>query len=82
MTALAASQVRDRRRSLLAWGLPIGLMSAFIVAIFPSVSDALSEVVSSYPSGLKEAFGISELSNDEQYRDAEMLSLIVPLAAG
>ncbi len=82
MTALAASQLRDRRRSLLAWGLPIGLMSAFIVAIFPSVSDALSKVVSSYPSGLKEAFGISELSDVEQYLDAEMLSLIVPLAAG
>ena len=36
---------RDRRRSLLAWGLPLGLMSAFIVAIFPSVEDALSKAV-------------------------------------
>jgi ABC-2 type transport system permease protein len=31
---------------------------------------------------LKEAFGIGELSNVEQYLQAEMLSLIVPLAAG
>jgi ABC-2 type transport system permease protein len=82
MTALVGAQLRDRRRSLAAWGLPIGLMSAFIVAIFPSVADALSKAVSSYPSGLKEAFGISELSDVEQYLDAEMLSLIVPLAAG
>lgn len=82
MIALALAQLRDRRRSLLAWGLPIGLMSAFIVAIFPSVSDALAKAIRSYPAGLKEAFGISELSTVEQYLEAEMLSLIVPLAVG
>lgn len=82
IAALVASHLHDRRRSLLAWGLPLGLMSAFIVAIFPSVQGALSEVVDKYPSGLKEAFGIGELSNVEQYLHGEMLSLIVPLAAG
>jgi ABC-2 type transport system permease protein len=82
MTALVVAQLHDRRRSLLAWGLPIGLMSAFIVAIFPSVEDALSKAVRDYPAGLKEAFGIGELSTVEQYLEAEMLSLIVPLALG
>jgi ABC-2 type transport system permease protein len=38
--------------------------------------------VEKYPSGLKEAFGIGELSSVEQYLHAEMLSLIVPLALG
>ncbi len=57
-------------------------MSAFIVAIFPSVEDSLSKAIQGYPSGLKEAFGIGELSNVEQYLHAEMLSLIVPLAVG
>jgi ABC-2 type transport system permease protein len=80
--ALVATHLHDRRRSLLAWGLPLGLMSAFIVGIFPSVRGALTEVVAKYPSGLKEAFGIGELSNVEQYLHGEMLSLIVPLAAG
>lgn len=82
MSALIATQLHDRRRSLLAWGLPIGLMSAFIVAIFPSVADALAKIVGNYPAALKEAFGIGELSNVTQYLDAEMLSLIVPLAVG
>lgn len=82
MIALVEAQLRDRRRSLLAWGLPIGLMSAFIVAIFPSVEEALSKVVSDYPSELKEAFSIGELATVEQYLQAEMLSLIVPLALG
>jgi ABC-2 type transport system permease protein len=82
LAPLIATHLSDRRRSVLAWGLPLGLMSAFIVAIFPSVQDSLAKVTRSYPSGLKEAFGISELSNVEQYLHAEMLSLIVPLALG
>jgi ABC-2 type transport system permease protein len=82
MTALILAQLRERRRSLLAWGLPLGLMSAFIVAIYPSVEDALAQAIRDYPSALKEAFGIGELSTVEQYLEAEMLSLIVPLAAG
>ena len=82
VAALAATHLSDRRRSVLAWGLPLGLMSAFIVAIFPSVEGALSKAIQQYPSGLKEAFGIGELTNVEQYLHAEMLSLIVPLALG
>ena len=80
--ALAGIHFFDRWRSVLAWGLPLGLMSAFIVAIFPSVEDSISKAVEGYPQGLKEAFGIGQLSNVEQYLQAEMLSLIVPLAMG
>jgi beta-exotoxin I transport system permease protein len=79
---LSISHLSDRRRSLLAWGLPLGLWSAFIVLIFPSVEGALSEAVKSYPPALKEAFGVGELTSAEQYLHAEMLSLIVPLALG
>jgi len=80
--ALVAAHLSDRRRSILVWGLPLGLMSAFIVAIFPSVEDSISKAVQGYPEGLKEAFGIGQLTNVEQYLQAEMLSLIVPLALG
>jgi ABC-2 type transport system permease protein len=79
---LVATHLSDRRRSLLAWGLPLGLWSAFIVLIFPSVEGALSKAAESYPPALKEAFGIGALTNVEQYLQAEMLSLIVPLALG
>jgi ABC-2 type transport system permease protein len=82
MTALVTAQLHERRRSLLSWGLPIGAWSAFVVAIYPSVEDALSKAVSSYPESLKQAFGIAELTSVEQYLNAEMLSLIVPLAVG
>lgn len=80
--ALVRAHLYDRRRSLLAWGLPLGLWSAFIVLIFPSVEGALSKAMKSYPPALKEAFGIGELTSVEQYLHAEMLSLIVPLALG
>ncbi len=82
MSALIAARLHERRRSLLSWGLPIGLWSAFVVVIYPSVESALSKAIASYPEGLKQAFGIAELSSVEQYLNAEMLSLIVPLAVG
>jgi beta-exotoxin I transport system permease protein len=82
VAALASTHLSDRRRSLLAWGLPLGIWSAFIVAIFPSIEGTLSKAVDDYPPALKEAFGIGELSSVEQYLNAEMLSLIVPLALG
>ena len=82
VAALLRTHLYDRRRSVWAWGLPLGLMSAFIVAIFPSVETSISKAVQGYPQGLKEAFGIGELTSVEQYLHAEMLSLIVPLALG
>ena len=82
LAALVATHLSDRRRSLLAWGIPLGLWSAFIVIIFPSVEEALSKAVQNYPDALKEAFGIGQLTSVEQYLQAEMLSLIVPLAMG
>ena len=40
----------------------------------------MDELMKSYPAGLKEAFNIASLDSVEAYVDAEMLSLIVPLA--
>jgi hypothetical protein len=72
--SLVRYHLYERRRSPLAWGLPLGLMSAFIVAIYPSVQGALTKAVAQYPEGLKQAFGIGELGNVEQYLHGEMLS--------
>lgn len=82
MIALVAAQLHDRRRAPLLWGGSLGLWSAFIVAIYPSVESALAKAIRSYPKALKEAFGVGDLSTVEQYLHAEMLSLIVPLAVG
>ncbi|MGH3050632.1 MAG: hypothetical protein ACRDLK_10765, partial [Gaiellaceae bacterium] len=82
MSALIAAQLHERRRSLLSWGLPLGVMAAFEVAIFPSIEAALAKTISQYPEALREAFGITELSTVEQFLGAELLGFIVPLAVG
>jgi ABC-2 type transport system permease protein len=82
LITLVRAKLSERRRAALAWGLPLGLWSAFIVAIYPSIESALSQAVRRYPASLKEAFGVGGLSTVEQYLHAEMLSLIVPLVVG
>jgi ABC-2 type transport system permease protein len=70
----------DNRRAPLSWGLPLGAMCALIVGMYPSIEDSLDELMKNYPQSLKDAFGIKDLNTVEAYLDAEMFSLIVPLA--
>jgi ABC-2 type transport system permease protein len=55
-------------------------MSGLVVALYPSIRDSVSTAVEGYPSGLKEAFGITDLGTVEAYLHAEMFSLVLPLA--
>lgn len=80
LRALLRRGLRDRRRAPLTWGGSIGALCAFEVAIWPSIEDSIGKAVEGYPKGLKEAFGIAELNTVEAYLDAEMFSLILPLA--
>jgi len=80
LAAVIRRGLRDQRRAPLYWGGGFGLMCALMTAIWPSIEDSMTELVQSYPDGLMKAFGISELDSVERYLDAEMLSIIVPLA--
>ena len=55
-------------------------MCTLIVALWPSIEDSIGEPIEGYPEGLKKAFNIEGLDRVEAYLDAEMFSLIVPLA--
>ena len=79
LRALVRRGLRDNRRTPLTWGGSLGALSAMIIFIWPSIEDSVSELMQSYPEGLKEAFGITDLNSVEAYFDAEMLSLMVPL---
>lgn len=72
--------VRDMSRTPLQWGLPLGLFSAMIVFVWPSIEDSTRSLMRNYPEGLKEAFGLTELDSVESYFAVEMLSFIIPLA--
>lgn len=80
LRAMLRRGLRDHRRAPFSWGLPLGAMCALIVAIYPSIEDSLDELIKNYPQSLKDAFGIEDLDSVEAYLDAEMFSLIVPLA--
>jgi ABC-2 type transport system permease protein len=78
--AVVLRGLRDQRRAPLYWGGGFGLLCALMAAIWPSIEDSMTNLVESYPEGLLKAFGISRLDSVERYIDAEMLSVIVPLA--
>jgi ABC-2 type transport system permease protein len=82
VTAVAVTRrtLRDLRRAPLVWGGALGAFAALEMAIYPSVKDSLTKAVENYPQGLKDAFGITDFGSAAAYLDAEMFSLIVPLA--
>ena len=82
LRAMIRRGLLDRRRAILAWGLSLGSLSAFMAAIYPSIRSSIDQIAKNYPSGLKEAFGVQAMNTVEGYIHAEMFSLIVPLAMG
>jgi ABC-2 type transport system permease protein len=80
--AVARRVLRDQRRSPLTWGVPLGLMSALELAIYPSVHKSLGKTIESYPDAIKQAFQIESINTPAQFVNGEMFSLVVPLAIG
>lgn len=78
--ALVRRGLRDNRRAPLVWGGALGLMSALVAALYPSIRGSLATVVDNYPSAVKQAFGITDLATVEAFLSAEMFSLMLPLA--
>jgi beta-exotoxin I transport system permease protein len=80
LLAVVRGRLHDQRRVPLTWGGSLGAMSALMAALWPSIEGSVDRLLDSYPEKLKEAFNIHALTSVEAYVDAEMLSLIVPLA--
>jgi ABC-2 type transport system permease protein len=80
LRALVARGLRDGRRAPLSWGVGLGLLCALTAALYPAIDDALRDAISGYPAGLKDALGITEIRTVEDYLDAEVFNLVIPLA--
>ncbi len=80
LRAVIRRGLRDQRRTALAWGGSLGAMCALMAAMWPSIEHSMHQLMQNYPERLKAAFNIHEIARVEDYIDAEMLSLIVPLA--
>ncbi|HET9094559.1 MAG TPA: ABC transporter permease subunit [Solirubrobacteraceae bacterium] len=82
MRALVRRGLRDSRRSTLTWGLTLGAYGGFMAAVYPSIQPSLDQLLKHYPAALKQAFDVTSMRTVEGYIQAEMFSLIVPLALG
>jgi ABC-2 type transport system permease protein len=80
LAAVIVRGLRDQRRAPLTWGGSLGAMSALMALVWPSIEGSMDRLMKSYPEQLKDAFNITTINSVETYVDAEMLSLILPLA--
>lgn len=79
--ALAAHMMRLQLKSVIVWGGVLGAYAAAIVASYLSFGDPaqMEQIMSAYPEGMLEAFGISDMSTIEGYLGGQIFNLI-PLA--
>ena len=76
--------LRDLRRALAWWSLGTVALSAFIVAVYPSVRDnpELNKMVENYPDALKALFGLGQgvdYTSAVGYLNSELFSFMLPL---
>ncbi len=75
-------------RTALWFALGLAVMTALMVAFFPSIRSSSAELEDAYsnlPDGLMEAFGVGaefDLGRYSSFMNAEMLGLVFPIAAG
>lgn len=80
LRALVRRGLLDNRRAPLVWGGALGVMSALVVLLYPSIRVSLAQTMDSFPAGVKQAFGITDLGTVEAFLNGEMFSLFLPLA--
>jgi ABC-2 type transport system permease protein len=84
--ALILHTMRLQLRSVIIWGVALGLLSLVTVAFFPSLEDQgeqLNELIKNYPPEMRELFGMSEgtdLTTIEGFLASQVFSFMTPLA--
>ncbi len=84
LSSVFLKSLRDQRWSLAWWGLGVGLLAAFLVAMFPSIRDieGFDEVIEAYPQELMAIFGASEMADMTSatgFLNIELFGLMGPL---
>lgn len=80
LRALVVRALRDQRLAPLTWGGALGGLCALMAGLYPSMEDAIGQIMERYPPALLEAFGVRRIDTLETFIHAEMFSIIVPLA--
>ena len=86
LIALILHTLRSQVRSVVIWGVALGLLSLITVAFFPSLEDQgqqLNELMKNYPPEMRELFGMGEgtdLATIEGFLASQVFSFMAPLA--
>lgn len=86
LIALVRHTFRQQLRSVIVWGLALGLLSVITVASFPALEEqapAINELIESYPPEMRELFGAGEgtdLTTIEGFLASQVFSFMAPLA--
>jgi ABC-2 type transport system permease protein len=78
-TAVVVRGLQDRRRSVLGYGIGLGLMIVWVMALYPSVERELADYVDAMPEAMKSLFAIDDITSLAGFVHAEIFSLIGPL---
>ena len=80
--ALASHTAGVQLRGVLIWGLALGAYAAAMTASFTTFAgdaEQMNQILEAYPQGMLDAFGITDLSDVENYLNAQVF-LLAPLA--
>jgi ABC-2 type transport system permease protein len=69
------------RRGLLGWMIGLAVLAASMLAMYPTIrdNDSMSQLVTSYPSTVRELFNLDDLTSGVGYLRAEVFSLVLPV---
>ena len=79
IAAVVRRSLADRRRGVLGYGIGLGLMIVWVMAIYPSVESELSDYVKAMPEAMKSLFGMDDITSLAGFVHAEVFSLMGPL---
>jgi len=83
LSSIFLKTLRDRRRSLLFWGICFVLLGIMVVSLYPLIQDfsAIQEYMELFPEEFLALFtgGINDFTSPEGYLNSELFFLIFPL---
>ncbi|HLF41331.1 MAG TPA: ABC transporter permease subunit [Acidimicrobiia bacterium] len=79
ISAVVTRSLADRRRGVLGYGIGLGLMIVWVMAIYPGVEKELSDYIDAMPDTMKSLFGMEDITSLAGFVHAEIFSLMGPL---
>lgn len=77
--AIVIRGVRDRHRSVIGYGVGLGLMIVWVMALYPSVENELADYVDAMPEAMKSIFGFDDITSLAGFVHAEIFTLMGPI---